>query len=665
MLQRVGIETLVKAPFAATAHRELRGKNSLTWLVFVVAAIIILAARWLLVVRYGSSLPYWDQWADEAGLLYRSWVGDQFDWNLLWRAHNEHRIVASRVWALLLFAGNQEQWDPMVQALATSGFIALSFAAGLAWCFKVFPGVEFVPVAAGILSIAMLPNGWGNTLVGFQSCFHFVLVFSLLAIICSATSRASFAAIMLIALAFAAASLSLATGLMTFPVIVFVLTIRLSTGSLSLREVLKIAAPLAIIFFGGLYFTPGVESLHAAKAVDWRDFLDSLAIAASWPFSSPSGVLMWLPLVGWLWRTAKTRVATQPDIAIAGVAAWAMLVCIGIAYSRGHQLKLIESRYTDLVAFGVVANSYFAVRYFSLGGYARFRALPIIAAILASAAAVHGLDTRSSSYIFEMTEWSGKTQVASSNVSQFLRGDEDALKDKPQQYIPVPPISADALGTKLLVPEIRKFLPFSLIAPEESQTSDRSRYCRWLSSKESGDTALKPNLACAGTPDNAASVSVGPLSALAFSMWSMLDSRWLNAMTRSDAQITQASTLRCSVETVNDEASAAIEFSVAYSAAVKLSGWIGPRADEPVRLWLTAENGDRYVTQFRSTVPRPDVAAYLEDERLAGSGYRVWIDGSTVPPGTYRVAADVGSSGICETGRAIVFGDAPDPRLAY
>ena len=136
-------------------------------------------------------------------------------------------------------------------------------------------------------------------------------------------------------------------------------------------------------------------------------------------------------------------------------------------------------------------------------------------------------------------------------------------------------------------------------------------------------------------------------------------------MTRSDAQITQASTLRCSVETVNDEASAAIEFSVAYSAAVKLSGWIGPRADEPVRLWLTAEHGDRYVTQFRSTVPRPDVAAYLEDERLAGSGYRVWIDGSTVPPGTYRVAADVGSSGICETGRAIVFGDAPDPRLAY
>lgn len=642
-----------------------RSKAAMPWLVFVVAALIILVARWFVIARYGSSLPYWDQWGDEAGLLYRSWVSEHFDWRLLWRAHNEHRIFVSRVWALLLFSGNQEQWDPMVQAMANSAFIALSLAAAIAWCYRRFSRWEFLPVAVGIVAIAILPSGWGNTLVGFQSCFHFALVFSLLAIIRVATARAGTATIVIVVLASILALLSLAVGLLTVPVIAFVLAIRLYTGSLSALDVTKMSAPLVLIFLVGLYFMPDVQGLGAAKPSNAAVFLQAFAIAASWPFAAPLGVLMWLPLVAWCCRTAKTRTASLPDVAVAGVAAWALLICVGIAYSRGQQLVLIESRYTDLVAFAAVANAYFVVRCFNLSWPELRPVAKVLLASVVSAALLYGLEAKSRSYLDEMREWSGRTQVAASNVSRFLRGDEQALKGKPQQYIPVPAASEEELASLLRAPAIRQFLPFTLLDPVESQTIDRSRVCHWLFDDEVRDAAWGRNLSCGITQGQAPTIPVGPLSALVYSARSLINTDWMSVLVPTDATMPKGTVLRCSLETVNDEPSAVADFAAAYSAAIKLSGWIGPRSDKPIRLWLTAENGIRFETSFRSVIPRPDVAAYLKEDGFAGSGYGVWIDGSALAAGRYRVSVDMADTGGCETHRAVVVGARPDRRLAY
>ena len=81
------------------------------WLVALL--LVILGAKLWIIQVYGSPLPYWDQW-DEAKLVFKPWLEGHLTWGALFAAHNEHRIVFTRLLDLLELRLNG-QWDPELQ----------------------------------------------------------------------------------------------------------------------------------------------------------------------------------------------------------------------------------------------------------------------------------------------------------------------------------------------------------------------------------------------------------------------------------------------------------------------------------------------------------------------------------------------------------------------
>ena len=69
---------------------------------FVAAGCLILAAKLLLIRHCGSVVPYWDQWDGIAYNLLLPWEQGRLGLADLFAAHNEHRIVFTRVISLWL-----------------------------------------------------------------------------------------------------------------------------------------------------------------------------------------------------------------------------------------------------------------------------------------------------------------------------------------------------------------------------------------------------------------------------------------------------------------------------------------------------------------------------------------------------------------------------------
>ncbi|MEO8461381.1 MAG: hypothetical protein ABI451_12695, partial [Dokdonella sp.] len=117
---------------------------------------------------------------------------------------------------------------------------------------------------------------------------------------------------------------------------------------------------------------------------------------------------------------------------------------------------------------------------------------------------------------------------------------------------------------------------------------------------------------------------------------------------------------------VDDESKAVAWLSITYPGAIKLQGWVGPRdTNDPIRFSFVAIDGQTFSATTASSLARSDVSAYLQDEHYAMSGFALWVDGSVVPPGRYRVVISLGDAASCDTGRTVAITGSADPRLAY
>ena len=83
---------------------------------------IILGAKIVLLDNYGSNTPFWDQWADPQ-FIFRPYLTGQLHLLDLIGAHNEHRILLTRLVALGLFVA-KGHWDSYAQMLVNAGIHA-------------------------------------------------------------------------------------------------------------------------------------------------------------------------------------------------------------------------------------------------------------------------------------------------------------------------------------------------------------------------------------------------------------------------------------------------------------------------------------------------------------------------------------------------------------
>lgn len=325
----------------------------------------VLLVQLFLIARIGTDIPYHDQWDVEGRLLYAEWRDGTGQVADLGRAHNEHRILWTRLLDLALFSANG-QWDPLVQ-LAANTVVRAAAAALLAGMLATGLGRRGRRLLAAGVGLAFLPHvAWENALWGFQSSVYFVILFCLAALALLGDAERTPARLVGGLAAGVAALFAMGAGAFT-PVALLGLAglraveRRKFDGALA-REAWPAFALLALAWFLRAD-VPAHAVLHATTA---GQFFNAFGRALAWPHTAmPAAALVLnLPLliaVG-LRLAGRRRAAVGEDFALL-TGGWAVVAAGAMAWSRGGGNEFdagVTLRYVDLLLLLPIANAWCA-----------------------------------------------------------------------------------------------------------------------------------------------------------------------------------------------------------------------------------------------------------------------------------------------------------------
>lgn len=318
------------------------------------------------VEAYGSELPFWDQWRVIAVEVFKPWLEGHWQWAELFAPYGEHRLAPTRLLSLLLLCANG-QWDARLEMAASALLNALLAGALALVLLRVFPAR-----CAGALLVALglvfgLPSGWENALWGFQSCFGFLVSFSLLALWGLGTGR-PFASLAWWAglVGLGLASVSLATGAFAAAAVLGLLLWRRLAGvpwrASALGEggtALLCAGALALAWAGHTK----VADYGPLAAESPAAFVAALGRCLAWPHVGQPvlALALYAPFVvlaasyvqsGRGWGEGERRRA-EGLLVLGG---WVVLQAAALAYGRGGHGAPVRSRYMDLLALGTLMN---------------------------------------------------------------------------------------------------------------------------------------------------------------------------------------------------------------------------------------------------------------------------------------------------------------------
>ena len=321
--------------------------------------LIVLGAKLLLIRTYGSDVPYMDQWDAQARLLYIPRAESRLEAQYFWWPHNEHRVLLTRLLNYALATGNR-QWDPLLEMTVNAALHAAFAALLFAFARRLARGAGFIGAGAVLVAVFVLPFGWENTLLGFQSQFYFLLLAALGGLWLTLTSPplrlqwwggviVFVAGLGAMSSAFIAPAAALAVHLLRRAGV---------ERSWSWRDTIS-AAVLALVAFAGTRMinpVPWHANLRAATWLEWAHaFVNNLA----WPANAwlIAALVMQFPIAALLFRQLRCRDLPGLDAVLVGLALWTWLQMAVLAYARGHDIGVNAPRYFDLYAVGVAVNA--------------------------------------------------------------------------------------------------------------------------------------------------------------------------------------------------------------------------------------------------------------------------------------------------------------------
>jgi hypothetical protein len=338
---------------------SIRGQRSLCIAFTLTLALFVLGARWGYVDRFGTDLPWWDQWDAEGRYLLAPWYEQGSFFSGLFRAHNEHRVVLTKLVNFSLTLANG-CWDQRLQ-IVINALLPASIAAALLWWSQRFCPRRVRPLVWLLLAVAWgLPLAWPNVLSAFHSQQFFLIGLSFCAIAWlpapPGTRRWWFGAVCAVL-----ALGSMASGF--FAVIVASALvgwrlIRRETDWRSARPTLMVAAAVILIAVGT---RATVEYHEGLKAHNWCDFGLTFWHGLQWPWPhwSPLAVVLWAP---WAWLAIallrSRRGSLDADgVLLLGLGGWVLLQLLATAYARGAGGPEPAPRYMDTLVFGAIVNA--------------------------------------------------------------------------------------------------------------------------------------------------------------------------------------------------------------------------------------------------------------------------------------------------------------------
>jgi hypothetical protein len=315
-----------------------------------------------------------------------------------------------------------------------------------------------------------LPFGWENTLIGFQSPFYYLLLFSLLHMaMVLEEDRFSWRWGCGLVVG-AVAVVSMASGFLGSAAVLLVLTHRfVRERRCTVQQIITATAALIFCLVGWQLKTtvPGHDFL---KAHSIGKFVSNVLLLLSWPCSSrcPWTLFISAPAAVFVYRRFKETTISPANRVLLALLAWVGLQICSISYSRGGAGSVLTSRYLDLVVVNIALGWVFIVREFS-GNLRRWIAFAWFTAVLI------GL-TQQSLYQWrkEVLPDMARREHQEENVRAYLRTDDPShLRDKPFAEIPYP--DADTLINRLSHANVRNILPWTVRKPVALATNEQAQ----------------------------------------------------------------------------------------------------------------------------------------------------------------------------------------------
>ncbi|MGH7997101.1 MAG: hypothetical protein ACREFX_12195 [Opitutaceae bacterium] len=321
----------------------------------------VLGCRWALIHRDGMDLPEWDQWDAEGLYLLRPWKAHSLTLSLLWKPHNEHRVVLTKLEALGLAAADR-QWDQRLEA-AANAFLAALIALSL-WLY----GAERISAFGWQIFWLLLmaaayagPDSWENVVRGFDSQQLYLVLLSLGAI-CWLLPRRASSLIWWLGAACAVLDLgTMASGFFAALIVAGLIGFELVRKRRSVSgAVPSLIVSLLVVAVGVVtqHVVPG-HRLLIARGVS--DFVMTVVQALGWPAYRIMGLFslaLWAP-----WTVATVRYlrgrwrADSATVAVlVGLGGWAILQIFAAGYARGAGGLPPPRRYLDNSIFGLAIN---------------------------------------------------------------------------------------------------------------------------------------------------------------------------------------------------------------------------------------------------------------------------------------------------------------------
>lgn len=425
---------------------------------FGLAAALFLAvwgARLAVIDRFGSDLPYWDQWWKEGIQILIPWAERGELWGNIFAPHNEHRIVPTLALNLALL-GLGGQWDARVQCVVNAILPAAIVAAVLLAGWRRLPRGWASSLGLLAALAAAVPIAWENIIGGFQSQFSFLIGFSFLAL-GGVLGWPAFSWRWWVAIAAGVLSLfSMGSGFFWAVPVAGVAVLRLARGETGRREGVTMLGVAAVFVALGWLLReapPSHDVLHARTAAQLVPYaLRCLA----WPLPQfPAfAAVLWAPwAILAILRLSRRRVldGRLADFVLAA-GAWVVMQALAVAYARGASPGLPASRYGDVFMLGPL------VGFTSLAAMApNWRrgqvAGVVFAGVLITATAIAGAEAWT-----RVTARGAELASFERTVRDFVHTDDFATFA--QRPIPFP--AAEELAGALRHPAIRAVLPASV-----------------------------------------------------------------------------------------------------------------------------------------------------------------------------------------------------------
>lgn len=317
--------------------------------------LVIFGIKLVLIDRYGTITPYWDQWNGEGLYIYKPFLSGQLTLQNLIASHNEHRIFFSRILSLLELEAFGV-WFPELQ-MGVNAVIHTAAIGLLLWLL--LPALDTAGRMCALFATLILyavPFGYENTLGAFQSPFYFLFAFSLISVWLFHLDNA-FSVRWFAALFFGIASyFNIASGALTILAGFSLCSLQIILGARdrSRKELAALAVLLAVVSVE-LAYIHHVQKHDALQTRGLLDFAASFLMLAAWPFPPILAIIVNAPMVCVLIKLFRGRPAhgAYPWL-LTGLFFWLGTQWLALVYGRGE--AVLAGRYLDTLVLGPILN---------------------------------------------------------------------------------------------------------------------------------------------------------------------------------------------------------------------------------------------------------------------------------------------------------------------